>query len=438
MKSHANVMLLGQTGAGKSTLLNYLAGSDLCRTGVGMPVTQGFEDHMVAGKGRMPLRLIDSKGLEIREYRSIRADIQDYVRERCGGDISEWTHVILYCINAGSGRLQPAEAEFIRSLCQDFAQSVHIVLTHCVRTEDGQLNDAGARLVSHIREKLAEQQVRVYCVNSAETRTRATRCPAFGREEVLDGIFQALWADISRQLAADYARVLSAGMFRLYHQICWGIEAGIDKVCTTPFARMLSGNLEPLQEDLRATEERCQEKMGGILSELQVEYTDRMQNLWYFCSQHGIALRENLSGLEPAVCLQAGVVFALDEATFAQTAVGRFLTDLAVGDEDDFWQLLGRTLKGVGGMLGYRQIFRETGRDLKRILRRRMPGPETIAERIYAELLEAAGPFAGQSEPGTEAEPDPAAEGMGLPADNGSAGCGSLRPAEQRTNKSRR
>ena len=67
MNKYANIMLLGRTGVGKSSFINYLIGKDVCKVATGMPVTQGFATYTY-NTGKIPLRIYDSKGLEVENY----------------------------------------------------------------------------------------------------------------------------------------------------------------------------------------------------------------------------------------------------------------------------------------------------------------------------------------------------------------------------------
>lgn len=378
----ANIMVLGQTGAGKSSFVNYLIGSPVSRTGVGMPVTQGFETYELRQAGQLPLRIFDSKGLEVMDYSTIRDDILQFLRERCSGDIYTWMHSIFYCINAKSNRLQPEETEFIRSLRGSLSQSVHVVLTHC-GLENGMPDGASQRMAQYIRSEIGDERVRICFVNSVETRTRASSCPAYGREAVLSEIFALLWTDISRQVAGEYSRELYDGMIRIHNTACRGIDAAVGELCQLKTAQILSGNEFGLSEDTLA---RYQQEADAVLDELRGAYLRRIRGLADFCEAYGSRLGYNLLLLEPATLIP-GFSLEFSDDDFGRTKLGRQSRQLESIPEDDFWATVGGIFQGIGGLMMWRQILRETAADLKRILRSRLPQQDEICRRVTDALV---------------------------------------------------
>ena len=79
MNKYANIMLLGRTGVGKSSFINYLIGKDVCKAATGMPVTQGFATYTY-NTGKIPLRIYDSKGLEVENYSNQKEEIIKFIK----------------------------------------------------------------------------------------------------------------------------------------------------------------------------------------------------------------------------------------------------------------------------------------------------------------------------------------------------------------------
>ncbi len=119
-----NILVCGKTGVGKSTLINAVFRENLAETGVGVPVTK----HLCRiEKEGVPISLLDTRGLEL------DAKAQEETRKEILGEIDralktgkpeEHIHLLWYCVNSGSGRLEDFETEWIRS----FSEKVKVVL----------------------------------------------------------------------------------------------------------------------------------------------------------------------------------------------------------------------------------------------------------------------------------------------------------------------
>lgn len=111
----ANIITIGKTGVGKSTLINNVFRGNFADTGIGYPVTKGI--HKLTKEGT-PLTIIDTQGLEVKDYTSIKNDIENYVkRSNSSENPNDYIHLAWLCISYSSARVEEAEkelAEFFR------------------------------------------------------------------------------------------------------------------------------------------------------------------------------------------------------------------------------------------------------------------------------------------------------------------------------------
>ncbi len=109
-----NIIVAGKTGVGKSTLLNTVFRGKLAKTGSGTPVTQQIEEISKEGH---PITIIDSKGLELKDYQTILSDLTDFVVARDGHhDENKHIHAAWICIQEGGDRIEQAEIDLCKML----------------------------------------------------------------------------------------------------------------------------------------------------------------------------------------------------------------------------------------------------------------------------------------------------------------------------------
>lgn len=231
MDQHANIMIIGRTGVGKSTFINYLVGQQCCDTGIGKPVTKDFKEITFEGL-EMPLRIIDTEGLEVCKLIEHKENIINYINERSDSkDIGNWIHTIFYVVNCKRDRVEPEEIKFIKEILEQASQTVNVVVTHCSEP----LEKDQEQYVEYLRSQL-DSTVNIHRVNSLEKRTRkGTHEVQFGREEVLNSIFEVLWKDLSVKASKNYAKRLH----RLYEIWIMALYSGFIRLAeqhlpTTP------------------------------------------------------------------------------------------------------------------------------------------------------------------------------------------------------------
>ena len=115
-----NVLILGTSGCGKSTLINALLGSEVAQTGVGSAVTDSisvYEDE------KIPFRMIDTVGYEYGFLRQnkIKSDLAKFCVEGIKKtELDKLIHMIWFCIDGTTKRIDQKTLEYIRSVTNDW------------------------------------------------------------------------------------------------------------------------------------------------------------------------------------------------------------------------------------------------------------------------------------------------------------------------------
>lgn len=185
----ANIMIIGKTGVGKSTLINNVFRERLVETGIGKPVTQHLKRITKEG---VPLVIYDTKGLELEHQvqQQIKDEILGEVHKKlANGKADDYIHVVWYCINANSNRIETFEEEWIREFAKDIP--VILVLTQCM--------DEGYMEFQKYIEGL-NLPIQDIVATLAEPRhiTRQITIPAFGLERLVHVTYGCM-ADAAKQ-----------------------------------------------------------------------------------------------------------------------------------------------------------------------------------------------------------------------------------------------
>jgi len=128
-----NILVAGRTGVGKSTLINAVFHENFAITGVGKPITQEIKEFSKEG---YPISIIDTKGLEVEDYKNILNDLENYInnRKNCRNKHDQ-LHVAWICISEADGRFELAEKKLIELLIKKDIPTV-VILTKLLGKSD--------------------------------------------------------------------------------------------------------------------------------------------------------------------------------------------------------------------------------------------------------------------------------------------------------------
>lgn len=182
-----NLAVFGKTGTGKSTLINAVFGTEVAKTGIGEPVTQG--SHLYVDR-RGTLGIFDTKGLEIgRDDGKLIGELKDTVKGLRKKPLSEQIHCAWYCVRGMDRRFEDSEAKFVRALAE-LDLPVALVLTQ-VPMRDNQFHPDAVALARHIESLglpiLGGRPFMTYAM-----RDQFTGQPPYGLSELVRATFLAV------------------------------------------------------------------------------------------------------------------------------------------------------------------------------------------------------------------------------------------------------
>ena len=391
-QKYANIMMIGRTGTGKSSFLNYLLQTDSFKTGKGRPITQGFETLEFDDVNGIPIRVYDSKGLEVIDLAKIKNDIISYIKLKCNDcDPLQWLHSIFYCVSLKRARFEDTEISFIKEVCESIAQTVHIVITHCDAPDSENVRE----MERYIRSKLNRTNIRIIKVNSVETVKRnGTRIAAFGREEALNGIFSILWSDMSERIANQYADEASCSIDKIYKSLFSMLDAISDKATTWNAVKVLKNDelfdkyfesiSETFDKEIQAESERFTERYLSIMQPLADFFANYSNRLGYD------APTINLDDLDtPGLSdLPTPDFDGIWEKSDFGTRIKQ-LEETANGIDEKFSNIFPASGQTLTMFLKIHKLVKELFEDLKADMNKKKPSKEEIARKMYQQFIDA-------------------------------------------------
>lgn len=385
-KRYANIMLLGRTGVGKSAFINYLVGQEVSKTGVGMPVTQGFDTYEFNKVAGIPLRIFDSKGLEVMDYGEIRKNIISFAQEHCGSeDIFEWMHSIFYCINANAGRIEQEEIDLIKELNGKVSQTIHVIMTHCESSEEGQKKSA--TLIDYLRSQLRDKKVHIYCVNSVESKTRVSNTLQFGRQEVLNQIFELLWSDMSHKIAREYAKEFRRDFMgiiqKAFFEPCDHI---LERLNARVVIKIVFDEDDTLEEMSEVFDD-CMEKCDEMSEKMEEVYQAKIKPLVEFCKEYGSSMGYKIELYSPFEFLPDGFMDIDVDMALGQSKLGKIIEEMDEPDDVKGFQLALQFGKMTKAVIFIKALMKDAFESMKTEIYRRIPSNEEIEKTVYDSFM---------------------------------------------------
>lgn len=272
-----NIVTLGKTGAGKSTLLNYLFNTDF-KAGVGKPETPyGLFPSMQEINGQK-VCVFDSWGIEADKVQEWKALLkEEAMRHGAAKEPTEWFHAVVYCIQAGGGRVENIDAEIISNFAKD-GYRVVVALTKIDQSSEEEEQKLKTAIHNTVGKKInkATSALKIISVCAEEKKTRMGITKPQGREELINAILTGWLEVIKNRLPSAIVAALQNKLNEFKPELSQYIDS-----------QKISGRPEGNDDLVNSCRYKIQEKMEKLLTEDIKTEADRIIAA---CKEIGAAL----------------------------------------------------------------------------------------------------------------------------------------------------
>lgn len=264
----AKVLILGRTGVGKSSFINYLLNANEAKVGMGEPVTQEmFNKYEYKDENGMKIEIIDTKGIEVKDAHEYVPKLIKNIIDNCTSeDPTKWYHTVFYCVSMNNQRFEPFEIKLINELSKNINQNIHIVLTHFKEDEVDKVNN----MEDYIKKQLDRdiEDINFYRVCSVNKKTRGGEIRQYGRELVVNSIFETFLKDVSKKVSKQYAKESYEAYVKLINNMEKDFIKVIEEnVSIFKFKDFDNGKLDKKFDEMNESIEYKYEKEISILSD---------------------------------------------------------------------------------------------------------------------------------------------------------------------------
>ena len=220
-RGNVNILIAGKTGVGKSTLINTVFEGQLAETGHGRPVTQ--ETREISKEG-IPVRILDTRGLEVKAHHEVLRDLENLVRARAReSDPNKHLHLAWLCLSEDSRRVEDAEVDLLKML--HAAQIPVLVVITKARSDNGFREEV---------EKILPEAANVVRVRALqETLDEGTVLPPMGLKVLVDTSMEIVPEGQKNAVAAAQQVDLALRVSRA-HKIVASAAVGAGAAALTP------------------------------------------------------------------------------------------------------------------------------------------------------------------------------------------------------------
>jgi len=202
---NCNILVMGLTGVGKSSLINYLADNELAEAGFATGsggLTRGIHTYPMVIKGQNCM-VSDSEGLEASHYAFWQQMMEkELLKVDLSKPISQWYHIVVYCIGANGGRVQDIEIEMLKKL-NDAGYGVIVAFTKADLASEEDLGN----MTAAIEGAFDDDYHNFYYIPVCSKKTRCSQLE--GKEELSTAILDAWgYSIINRMPSMVYDSVL--------------------------------------------------------------------------------------------------------------------------------------------------------------------------------------------------------------------------------------